>query len=167
MRRLILVLLPLLSIFLQSTLFSFYSIKGVLPDVLLIFVVFFALLNRGPHVTAYGFLCGLLEDYYVGNMIGMNAIAKGFTAFVISHIQGQVFKENLIVGVLGVTIGTFLNTAAIIIINILLSKGIIFSLTFLIAIGVQFFYNIILSVPAYIIYFNSNQYGWLKLIRRH
>ncbi|MDR1160298.1 MAG: rod shape-determining protein MreD [Syntrophomonadaceae bacterium] len=162
MRLLILILLPALSLLLQSTLFGFYSIYGVIPDVVLIFVVVFALLHNYKQATIYGFFCGLLEDLYVGNMIGMNALAKGLTAYIISSLQVQVFKENIIVSVLGVLLGTIFNTALIIIIMLTVNKPLVFNVDFLWKSGFQIMYNMVLSIPAYIFYYNSTRTGWLE-----
>ena len=76
-------LLPFLAVFLQSTVFGFYSIGGSLPDMVLVFVVFFSVINGAASGTAYGFLCGLLEDLYLGRFIGLNAISKALTGFLV------------------------------------------------------------------------------------
>lgn len=166
MRIFMLILLPFLSLFIQSTFFSFYSIKGAVPDVLLIFVVFYALLNKSPQATFYGFLCGLLEDLYIGSMIGSNALAKGFTAYVISRLQVQVFKENLLVGILGVFIGTIINIALMVVISLAVQKSMVLDMALLVSIGFQLIYNTFLSAPTYLIYYNSSRSGWLKPMRR-
>ncbi|MDR1616170.1 MAG: rod shape-determining protein MreD [Syntrophomonadaceae bacterium] len=162
MRLLILLLLPALSLLLQSTFFGFYSIYGVIPDIVLIFTVLFALLHNYKQATIYGFFCGLLEDLYVGNMIGMNALAKGLTAYIISKLQVQVFKENIIVSIIGVLLGTVLNTAVIIVITLTAGKPLIFNMEFLWDFGLQILYNVALSIPAYLFYYNSTRTGWLE-----
>ena len=166
MRLFILILLPILSIFLQSSVFSYFSIYGVFPDILLIFVVFYALLYKISAATTYGFLCGLLEDLFVGSMIGANALAKGVAAYVISRLQVQVFKENLLVGVLGVFIATFINSLIIILISLAAGKNILFNNALLWGVSFQTLYNIVLAAPAYLIYHNSSRNGWLMLVRK-
>ena len=104
MRILVLILLPWLAIFLQSTIFSFYTIKGTTPDLVLVFVTFFALFNTAKKGSGYAFFCGLLEDLYMGRFIGLNALSKGLTAYIVGKVQGNVFKENIFVGVLGVLV---------------------------------------------------------------
>ena len=166
MRLFMLMLLPLLSIFVQSAFFSFYGLKGSFPDVLLIFVAFYALMNKSLPATAYGMLCGLLEDLYVGSMIGSNVIAKGATAYVISRLQVQVFKENLLVGVLGVFIASMVNAAIILLISLAVKKNLYLDTALLTVMGYHILYNMLLSVPAYLIYYNSSRYGWLMPVRK-
>ena len=109
MRYLMLFFLPVMALFLQSTLFGVYSIKNTLPDLLLVFVIFYALLSDARNAAKYGFFCGLLEDLLLGRFIGMNALSKGLTAYIIGVLQGSVFNENLAVGMLSVLLGTLLN----------------------------------------------------------
>ena len=64
----------------------------------LVLVIFYAIFNGANRGTVYGVMCGLLEDLYMGRFIGINAISKGVTAYVIGRLQGNVFKENLMIG---------------------------------------------------------------------
>lgn len=148
--------------FLQSTFFAVYNIKNTLPDLVLIFVIFYALLNDARKAARYGFLCGLLEDLLLGRFIGMNALAKGMTAYIIGILQGNVFKENLLVGVLSVLIGTFLNLlflfiaslASTVVLN--LDQGVFITLIY------QALFNMILATPLYVWYYNSSRFGLLQ-----
>lgn len=164
-RTFILILLPWLAILLQSTIFSKYSIKGTVPDLVLIFVTFFALINGAKKGTLYGFLCGLLEDLVVGRTIGMNALAKGVTAYILGKLQGNVFKENLLVGVLGVLVATGVNFLCMFLLSLLVLP--VFHVDNRLALGVlyQIIYNIILTVPLYLWYYNSSIYGRLSYDR--
>ncbi len=166
MRQLCLFSLPIISILLQSTIFSFFNIYDAMPDLVLITVVFFALLHRSKEASVYGFLCGLFEDLYIGDTIGMNAIAKGTVAFVISHLQGQVFKENILVGIIGTFIGTLLNAFLVVIIYSLAGKGMAYDSSLVIRCGFQIIYNVVISSLFYLSYFNSTHNGWLRKIRR-
>lgn len=162
MRYLMLAVLPVLSIFLQSTLFSSYSIKGNIPDAVLIFVVFFALLNNANQSAGYGFLCGLLEDLYMGRFIGINAISKALTAYTIGRLQGNVFKENIMVGVIAVVIGTVINSLLLLVLSWSVSDIYNVDLGLFISIILQCVYNVIIAVPAYVWYYNSSHHGWLR-----
>ena len=166
MRLFILILLPFLCIFLQTSVFSFLSIGGVVPDILLIFVVFYAILNKSPAAVTYGFLCGLLEDLFTGSMIGCNALAKGAAAYVISRLQVQVFKENLFVGVLGVFVATIINSFIMLLIFLAIDKSIVLNTTLITGIGYQVLYNVVLAAPVYWIYQRSSQTGWLMPTRK-
>lgn len=162
MRYIVLILLPFISIFLQTTVFSYISMKGIIPDLVLIFVAFFALLNGSRNAAVYGFLCGLLEDLYLGLFIGINALSKGITGYVVGILEGRVFKENLFVGILSVIIGTCINSMCLLILslisyNIFHLDGNIFA-----SIGYQTIYNVLLAVPIYAWYYHSTRRGLLR-----
>jgi len=161
-RLFILILLPWLAIFLQSTIFGTYSIKGTVPDLVLIFVAFFALINGAEKGTVYGFLCGLLEDLVWGRFIGINALAKALTAYILGKLQGNVFKENLLVGVVAVLVATCINAFCMFLMNLAVLPEFHLDMGLLMGIVYQIIYNVILTVPLYLWYYNSSIYGCLR-----
>lgn len=162
MRWLIHILLPFLAIFLQSTFFSAYSIKGAVPDLLLIVVIFFSLLNSRKQSPVYGFCCGLLEDVYMGRFIGLNAVSKAITAFFLSRLQQNVFKENILVGMIAVFVGTIINLGLVLLLSLFKFNAIHWDDSLFITILFQTLYNTLLSGPLYIWYYNSSYYGLLR-----
>lgn len=163
MRYFMLGLLPFMAIFLQSTFFSIYTINGAQPDLVLIFVVFFAFLNGEKKGAGYGFLCGLFEDLYLGRFIGVSAISKAITGYIIGRLQVRFFNENLLVGLLVVLIGTVLNSLFMFILG--WSAFSVFNLDTSIISGAiyQSIYNMLLAVPVYVWYYNSFKRGLLSL----
>ncbi|HEX3010464.1 MAG TPA: rod shape-determining protein MreD [Syntrophomonadaceae bacterium] len=162
MRQIILAILPMIALFLQSTFFSNYSIKGTVPDLVLVFVVFYALLNNGTKGVFYGLACGLLEDLYVGRFIGINALSKAIVAYTVNRLQGNVFRENVLVGVVTVIISSMLNWTVMLLISMASFKVLNINLSILTGLLNQICYNTILSVPLYIWYYNSNRRGLLR-----
>jgi rod shape-determining protein MreD len=162
MRNFVLVLLPLLALFLQTNFFRAYPLQGTIPDLILILVVFQALFNGAYKGTIYGVLCGLLEDLYIGRFIGINAISKGITAYVAGRLQGNVFRENVLVGVIGVTGGTLLNASLLFILS--LASHDVFNLdrSILISIVYQVIYNTVIAIPMYVWYYHSANQGVLR-----
>ncbi|MDD2510175.1 MAG: rod shape-determining protein MreD [Syntrophomonas sp.] len=162
MRYLLLFLLPFTAILLQSTVFSFYSIKGTLPDLVLVFVVFFALINGARGGTIYGFLCGLFEDLYLGRFIGVNALSKALTAYLVGHFQDRVFKENILVALVTVMLGTIINSLVVFFLALFTHD--IFNVDMSIAVTVlyQCIYNTVLALPLYLWYYNSSYKGVLR-----
>jgi rod shape-determining protein MreD len=161
-RRLILVFLPLSALFLQTNLFGALAWQGTIPDILLIVVVFFAIFNGANQGTIYGICCGLLEDLYLGRFIGLNAVSKGITAYIIGRLQGNVFKENILVGVIGVGGATLVNSFIVFILS-LSSFGSSQTIKFMvISILWELVYNTIITIPLYGWYYRSSQRGVLK-----
>lgn len=162
MRYLLLALMPFLALFLQTTFFRTFTIQGAVPDAVLVLVIFYAIFNGAHQGTIYGVICGLLEDLYLGRFIGMNAISKGITAFVIGRLQGNVFKENILVGVLGVIGGTLLNAVLLFILSLIsfevfnVDKSIFLNLIY------QGLYNTLIGIPLYIWYYRSSTRGLLR-----
>lgn len=162
MRYLVLAALPFLAIFLQSTVFGAYSIRGTIPDLLLVIVVVNAFIQRPRTGSIYGFLCGLLEDLYMGRLIGINALAKGLTAYIISRMEGHLFKENLVVGIIVVFIGTIANALFLLILSIAVTDIFHLDVSVITSTLFQGFYNMLIAVPFYIWYYNSAKKGILK-----
>lgn len=162
MRWLIHILLPFLAIFLQSTFFSAYSIKGAMPDLLLVIVTFFALINEREKAPAYGFFCGLLEDLYFGRFIGMNALSKSLTAFAVSHWQGKVFRENIFVGMITVMLATIFNALVLVLLNFVRINTFNWDASLIVIVAVQLLYSGILSGPLYVWYYHSSRFGLLR-----
>lgn len=162
MRRAILILLPILALFLQTNVFGALAWQETIPDILLIVVVFFAIFNGAQRGSIYGVCCGLLEDLYLGRFIGLNAVSKGITAYIIGRLQGNVFKENILVGVIGVLGGTLVNSFFIFIFSFS-SFGSSQSIRFMVvSILWQLAYNTIVAVPLYNWYYHSSLHGLLK-----
>lgn len=162
MRYLLLFLLPFTAILLQSTIFSFYGIKGTLPDLVLVFVVFFALINGARGGTIYGFLCGLLEDLYLGRFIGVNALSKAFTAYLVGHFQDRVFKENILVALIAVFFSTFINSLLVFFLALFTHDTFNVDMNIVVTVIYQSIYNTVLAVPLYLWYYKSSYQGILR-----
>jgi len=157
LRVLVLVLLPFLALSLQSTVLSPYSIKGVVPDIVLVIVVCYAMLNSKGHSVAYGVFCGLLEDLFSARIIGINAIAKGVTAYIISRLQPRLFQDNALVGLLMVLIGTVLNLLLSFLI-LYFTAGVFHVHHNIIQYGLyQILYNSIMAIPVYYLFYLSKR----------
>lgn len=105
----ILVFLALFGWILQSTVFTHLIIAGVKPDILLILVLFQSIFNGHEKGGIIGFSIGLFEDLLLGRFIGMNALAKGLSSFFVGWIAKGAFRENLLVPILLIFLGTLFN----------------------------------------------------------
>ncbi|MDD4801807.1 MAG: rod shape-determining protein MreD [Syntrophomonas sp.] len=162
MRFLLLALLPFLALLLQSTIFRAITIFGAIPDMVLVLVIFYALLNGERKGTVYGVICGLLEDLYIGRFIGINSISKGITAYIVGRLQGNVFKENLFVGVIGVIAGTALNSVLLLILSLTSFEVFNLDISIIIEMIYQGIYNTLIAIPMYVWYYSSSSRGLLR-----
>ncbi|KUK31358.1 MAG: Rod shape-determining protein [Thermoanaerobacterales bacterium 50_218] len=87
----------LLSLLLQTTILPFLKIGGVMPDLLLIFLIFLALFRGSSKGGIAGFFVGLLEDLLVGRCLGSRALSGFLTCYVAGVFEGKVYKENPLV----------------------------------------------------------------------
>ncbi|MGE5371481.1 MAG: rod shape-determining protein MreD [Solirubrobacterales bacterium] len=162
-RPLVLLFLPLLAIFLESTLFGHFSIWGTGPNVVLLVVAFYAIWTGSRAGFGYGFLCGLLEDLYTGRFIGMNAISKALTACVLGRLEVNVFKENVLVGFGASCVASLLNAVIMIVILSFVQETVVLDLAFFRSLGAQLVYNGLLSIPFYLWYYRASEDGVLMV----
>lgn len=91
----LLVLLLGLALLLESTVLEFVRVAGVKPDLVLVLVVFYAIVN-GPREGAFlGFLGGLAHDFLSGYYLGLNALAITAVGYVTGLGHTRLFKESL------------------------------------------------------------------------
>ncbi len=108
MQYLLLFFTAFMGIVLQDTVFNSISIAGGKPDFLLILVVFFALFRGQIQGGLLGIVFGLMEDLMTGRFIGLNAICKGLTGFIVGLMSERLYKNNFFIPVVTVFISTFL-----------------------------------------------------------
>jgi len=109
MRYFIMTVLFLIGLILQSTLFSRLTVAGVKPDLILIFVIFYALLHGSREGALVGLMGGLLQDLLFGQNIGINALSKIVVGYLFGTLEKKIYKENLLIPMVVVFLGTFLN----------------------------------------------------------
>ena len=93
------ILFSVLMVLLQTTLARYLAIEGIVPDLLLIWVVYLALREGQAAATTAGFFLGLLVDLISGRdgMLGLAALSNTVGGFV----AGYFHNENKIVQLLG------------------------------------------------------------------
>jgi rod shape-determining protein MreD len=82
--------ITLVLVVIQTQVMRLLTLEGVTPDILTIWIVILALREGQLPATIWGFGIGLLNDFMIGNFIGLSALAKtvaGFTA-------GYFYNEN-------------------------------------------------------------------------
>jgi rod shape-determining protein MreD len=79
---------PLLLI--QTTLIPLISINGVVPDLILILLVFYSVKRGQVYGTVLGFIYGFFFDLITGSLLGSAMLSKTLTGF----IAGYFYNEN-------------------------------------------------------------------------
>ena len=75
---------------LQTTFIPLLSLGGMVPDLLLIWVVYSALRRGQVETTIAGFLVGLLQDLVSTQLFGLAALSKTVAGF----LAGYFYNEN-------------------------------------------------------------------------
>ncbi|NLK51869.1 MAG: rod shape-determining protein MreD [Syntrophomonadaceae bacterium] len=160
----ILTLLVIGSFLLQSTLLDILPLR-IKPDLILILVIFFSLLNGRRHGLIMGVTAGLLQDLLRGRLLGMNLLALALTGWVVGLLEDKVYKENILVPILVVFLATLLHALAMVILSAI--AGLHLTLLTGLYIGVvEALYNTFLVPLFYGRFFISSTRGALSSVTR-
>lgn len=85
-----LILITLVLVTFQTTIVSFTSIANIIPDVMLIWIVYIAITQGQIPATVYGFAIGLTLDLVSGQFLGLSALSKTIAGF----LAGYFYHEN-------------------------------------------------------------------------
>ena len=71
-----------LVVIIQSTLIPLIDIKGVVPDLVLIFIVYWSCPKGRRQGVVWGFLGGILQDLALGTTAGIFALSKSLACYL-------------------------------------------------------------------------------------
>jgi rod shape-determining protein MreD len=74
---------------LQLTVVPFISYQNISPDLLIILIVYYTLLNGQLFGTILGFLLGILFDLVSGGLLGSSAFAYTLAAFIAGYFYNE------------------------------------------------------------------------------
>ncbi|MFY9139621.1 MAG: rod shape-determining protein MreD [Thermacetogeniaceae bacterium] len=97
-----------LALILQTTIFPLLQYKGTMPDLLLILIIFTALFSNSTVGGVVGFVIGFIQDLIISRYLGLCALSGLITGFTVGKLEGRFFKENPVVPIILVFVGTFL-----------------------------------------------------------
>lgn len=100
MKAIIIGIIIIINLILQSTLFQYFQVFGVLPNTALILVISFSVYSGKNKGALIGFIIGLLQDIVFGKMIGLNAMIYMLVGFTVGYVNRKLYKDNPIVPVL-------------------------------------------------------------------
>ena len=110
-RTLLICLSFFVALILQTTILPLLQFKGVMPDLLLILVIFTALFSTSTVGGATGFIVGFMQDLIISRYLGLCALSGFITGYLVGELEGKFFKDNPVVPILLVFCGTFVYNA--------------------------------------------------------
>ncbi len=84
-----------LLLFAEKNLLKFISIRNIVPDLILIFVVIISLKENKIKSTTVGFFAGLIQDIFATYFLGLSALTKTIVGFWGVFFQHPKKKYNL------------------------------------------------------------------------
>jgi rod shape-determining protein MreD len=85
---------PLLVI--QTTVIPLIAIRGVIPDLILILLVFYTLRHGQVYGTVLGFVYGFLFDLITGSLLGSTMLSKTIAGFTAGYFHNENKQEMYI-----------------------------------------------------------------------
>ncbi len=163
MRFALLAILTIVAAIINNAVLADFAILKASPDLILFIVVFYASHSDPEKGLIYGLAAGFFEDLACGAFIGMNALAKGVAGYVVGRAQSGFYEDNLLYGLVNVAIGSLVNAAIILLIN-LLSSHLIIDRGLLESLASQFLQNVVIAVPVYAVFMVVRTRSWVKSI---
>ena len=170
--NLLLILSLLIIYFLQSNLFNWFTISGIMPNLFVIFVLFVWLFTNRIKGIVYGVVLGLILDLVIGMQVGVNAVGYGIIGFLSATFDKNFSKDSratIMFMVLGTTI--IFEVVTYILNNIILVRNLeIFN--FIKILSIEVIYNLIITIIIYPLiqklgYSIENEYKGNKILTRY
>jgi rod shape-determining protein MreD len=98
------IIIYFLLLFVEKNLIHLISIKGITPDLILIFIIIISLRENKNRSTVIGFLAGLIQDVFTTGFWGLSALTKSIVGFWGAFFQQPKKRYNLSSYVIAVSI---------------------------------------------------------------
>lgn len=91
----ILIFIPVL--FIQTTIMPLVSIGGIIPDLILIILVYYGITQGQIYGTVLGFIYGFLFDLITGSLLGSSMIAKTVAGFTSGYFSSENKRDQYLI----------------------------------------------------------------------
>lgn len=105
-------LLLCLAFILQTTWVHHIQIAGILPDLVLLVVVFIALTSGHLQATLFGFAIGLCQDTFAPTELGLNALINAVVGFGVGITRGGFVADAIQVRLAILTVAVLIHDLA-------------------------------------------------------
>lgn len=108
MKRLLMFLLIFLGVIFQTTLLSFFNIRGVTPNIVILLLIIFSLNSDFLTSIALGIFAGILTDFLMLNTIGINILSYFIIVYICNFLRHEMDLDKKIVYVATVIVATLI-----------------------------------------------------------
>lgn len=120
MRYIITGIFILLLTVVQTTILRGIEIMGVIPNLLIVAVICYALLNQTRPGLVFGLICGVVLDCIGGRLIGVNTLLCLYMSYLCGLTSERLFNNNIFVAILFVVALSLLYEAISYLLNYLI-----------------------------------------------
>ena len=145
----VLIIIFFLIYFIQSNIFSSFTLGGVMPNLFVIFVLFIGLFTSQSIGIGFGVISGLLLDLLYGRVIGTTAIMLCIIGYLGAYFDKNFSKESRITIILMVVGATIVFELGLYFINSIILKFDREYTYFLKILFVEIIYNVFLTIIFY------------------
>ena len=134
---------------LQSSLFSHFTIAGIMPNMFVIFMMFIGLYMGRTMGTIYGIMAGILIDFWVGKNIGLTSVALALIGIISGALEKTLSKDSRITVLLMGVICTIIYEIALYFLQFIVLGINVEILNFIKILLIETIYNILLIIILY------------------
>lgn len=91
----LLIFIPVL--FIQTTIMPLVSIGGIMPDLILIILVYYGITQGQIYGTVFGFIYGFLFDLITGSLLGSSMIPKIVAGFTAGYFSSENKRDQYLI----------------------------------------------------------------------
>ena len=146
---LIIILLFVLAI--QDAWMPFHAIRGVMPCLPLIYVVFIALFKGERYGLYFGAIVGLLMDLSVGKYLGLNLLAMTLTGFSVGRVMQNFYKANVFIPMGSVALACVIYYPCYLFLGVFAGTGVPFWKNIISYVPFATIYNTLLGIIFYVL----------------
>ena len=157
---------------LQANFFTWFKIAGIMPNLLIILMLYIGLFMGKRVAITYGIIFGILVDIFISRRIGITSIMLAITGVVADLFDKNFSKDNRITVMAMVGISTIIYEIGIYILSYIILDINLEMLAFVKILAMETIYNIILTIIIYPImqqtgYDIEEEYKGSKVLTRY
>ncbi|MCM1100521.1 MAG: rod shape-determining protein MreD [Clostridium sp.] len=95
LRKIIVALLIFISFLLESTVFGYFALAGIVPKLTIILTSAFGFMRGEKEGMIIGFCCGLLSDVFYGDVLGFYALILTYIGFINGKFSRIFYPEDI------------------------------------------------------------------------